>query len=113
MGREAFARFYQRAWATGVLPLRHPWIKDEQDYLFGLGAKLRDENDGWAPEGQEHTFERVQIAEWMRLCADFIKTLPGEGRCLEWDSGRLSRRFFARHCDFVDVITYQEDSAGW
>eukprot|EP00927_Polykrikos_kofoidii_P071462 TRINITY_DN67725_c0_g1_i1.p1 TRINITY_DN67725_c0_g1~~TRINITY_DN67725_c0_g1_i1.p1 ORF type:complete len:1358 (-),score=171.89 TRINITY_DN67725_c0_g1_i1:199-4272(-) len=108
--REAFARLYQHFWSSGLLPLRHPWLTDVQDHLFGVLMKLRAENDGWAPKGHEHTFERVQLAEWLRLCSSHIQSsdVPGGWRCLEWDSGRMSRKFFGGLCLHVDLIVYDE-----
>lgn len=70
--------------------------------------KLRNENDGWGPRGHEHTLERVQVAEWLRLTSEHIQPedVPGERRCMEWDSGQYSRRFFGRHCQHFDVLAY-------
>jgi len=111
--REAFARFHQQGWAHGFLPLRHPWITDPQDHLFGLALKLRSENDGWGPKGHEHTFERVQLGHWLTTAAGHInpEDVPGERRCLEWDSSQYSRRFFKQHCDYLDVVTYEGEGA--
>jgi len=106
--REGFARFYRKLWATGALPMRHPWITNTSDHLFGLALKLRSENDGWGPKGHEHTLERVQLAYWLKVCADHMvpEAVPGERRCLEWDSAQYSRHFFFRHCKILDVLTY-------
>lgn len=108
--QEAFARLYQRSWDTGVLPLRHPWIMRPEDHLFGLAMKLREENDGWGPKGHEGTFERVQLAAWLRKSAQLIPAdaVPGERRCLEWDSAQYSRHYFRDHCSFFDVVTFAE-----
>lgn len=112
--KEAFARFYQRSWEAGVLPLRHPWLTDTQDHLFGLSLKLRSENSGWGPKGHEHTLERVQLAHWLRLCSDAIDpaAVPGERRCFEWDSTQYSRFYFEKHCLAFDHIAFDgEDKA--
>merc|ERR1712083_725151 len=34
--------------------------------------------------------------------------IPGERRCLEWDSSEYSRYNFRSHCRIFDVITYSE-----
>jgi len=105
---EAFARFYQQLWRYGMLPLRHPWLTDPQDHIFGLLVKLRRDNDGWGPKGHEHTLERVQLAHWLQLSSDHIlpEDMPGERRCLEWDSTEYSRHYFKKQCSMMDVIAY-------
>eukprot|EP00747_Dinoflagellata_sp_TGD_P103317 gnl/TRDRNA2_/TRDRNA2_168920_c2_seq1.p1 gnl/TRDRNA2_/TRDRNA2_168920_c2~~gnl/TRDRNA2_/TRDRNA2_168920_c2_seq1.p1 ORF type:complete len:706 (+),score=119.54 gnl/TRDRNA2_/TRDRNA2_168920_c2_seq1:264-2120(+) len=112
--REAFARLYQRSWETGILPLRHPWLTDREDHLFGLYVQMRSDNNGWGPKGHEHTFERVQLANWLKLAAEHVppKEVPGERRCLEWDSSSYSRHYFGSHCDKYDVVTYAHDGGG-
>ncbi|CAE7224597.1 GALT3 [Symbiodinium sp. CCMP2456] len=116
-GKEAFARFYQASWETGILPLRHPWFMDVEDHLFGVIWKMRAENRGGNPAGHEHTFERKQMAKFLQhvsetVSADEIFVEHGAKklrRCLEWDSGAQSRFYFSKHCDVVDVITYFGD----
>ncbi|CAK0858698.1 unnamed protein product, partial [Prorocentrum cordatum] len=73
--------------------------------------KLRSENTGWSPRGHEHTFERVQLGRWLRRASERIRPeeVPGERRCLEWDSAQYSRHFFARHCSVMDVLNYAGD----
>lgn len=70
--------------------------------------KLRKENDGGMPKGHEHTFERVQAAHWFKLASEniFPEDVPGEKRCLEWDSSQHSRHYFTKHCKIMDVVTY-------
>eukprot|EP00929_Paragymnodinium_shiwhaense_P046413 TRINITY_DN23627_c0_g3_i1.p1 TRINITY_DN23627_c0_g3~~TRINITY_DN23627_c0_g3_i1.p1 ORF type:complete len:576 (+),score=134.98 TRINITY_DN23627_c0_g3_i1:56-1729(+) len=109
--REAFATLYQEFWKVGYLPLRHPWLTDVQDHLFGVAMQLRSLNDGRMPKGHEHTFERVQLAEWLQMSAEHISRddLPGEKRCLEWDSRSVTRHFFKDHCKNFDIIAYNGD----
>ena len=64
--KEGFARFYQASWDAGILPLRHPWFVDMEDHLIGVIWKMRAENRGAHPAGHEHTFERLQMAKFLR-----------------------------------------------
>ncbi|CAE8629656.1 unnamed protein product [Polarella glacialis] len=106
--KEAFARFYQGSWSAGFAPLRHPWQVDVQDHLFGLQIKLRTENDGGVPQGHEHTFERVQLANFFRRVQDRVRPedMPASRRCLEWDSSAMGRHYFKKHCEVFDLVTY-------
>lgn len=81
------------------------------DYLFGVQVKMRMDNDGWGPKGHEHTFERQQLAHFLRRVTNQVRPvdMPPERRCLEWDSGSYSRHYFRQHCDYIDVITYMGD----
>eukprot|EP00971_Amphidinium_carterae_P062502 1237050-Amphidinium_carterae.1 len=107
--QEAFARLYKGFWREGLLPLRHPWHTDVKDRLFGYVLQQRERNDGWSPHLQEHLLERRQIAFWLQRAAEEIdpSAIPGEKRCMEWDTSTYSKRFFARHCDAFDAIRYE------
>ena len=78
--KEAFARFYQASWDVGILPLRHPWFVDMEDHLVGLIWKMRAENRGGNPAGHEHTFERLQMAHFLKYLSSKIspQEIPAE-----------------------------------
>merc|ERR1712032_1380451 len=78
-------------------------------------GKMREENDGWAPKGHEHTFERIQAAEFLSIVARRIQPdeVPGERRCLNWDSRTILKRFFQSHCTHMEALTYQAHPSQW
>ena len=49
--REAFAQIYQGFWDLKLLPMRHPWRSDTEDYMLGVNLMLQQEEN--RPPGQE------------------------------------------------------------
>ena len=78
--KEAFARFYQASWDAGILPLRHPWFVDKEDHLVGVIWKMRAENRGGNPAGHEHTFERLQMGQFLKHVSETVspEEIPAE-----------------------------------
>ncbi|CAK8991890.1 Hypothetical protein (Fragment) [Durusdinium trenchii] len=113
--REAFVRFFLGLWREKLLPLRHPWLVEQEDHLLGVNLMLRQGNAGQQPPGQEHILDRVQMSHFLSTTSrrlqdpSFAWARASPRRCLEWDSGAYSRHFFSELCEVVDVVTYYGD----
>ncbi|CAK0804464.1 unnamed protein product [Prorocentrum cordatum] len=79
--REAFARLYQRSWATGALPVAA---------AAGSGGR---------------PVREVQLEAWLAQAARLVDGhVPEGGGCLEWGPAGLARRFFPAYCGTPEVV---------